>query len=424
MLIDLWHEALARDDHPPEDFLRQVMASGAVYGGAPLCVHRRPHFISAATVKGLARNLSLFHGAIRRLRGGVEEQGLRGDLVQSLRLEPDALELASIHPGYESASLISRVDCFAGPEGPRFLELNAESPAGIAYADAMTEVFERDPIRARFNHLTRFRSTDTVVRAVLETWKDWGGVGQPRVAVVDFQDVPTQPEFVLFRQRFLAHGIPCTVADPRALEWDGQRLRHEGQTIEVVYRRLLVRDILDRPDACRALLEAYRAGAVCMVNSLRTPLLHGKALFALLHSPSLQRTLTRAQQRMVRDCIPFTSLATDAARDEAALDRERWVLKPIHGHGGQGVVLGHEVDQANWEAALQRADRHILQHRVPEHRALFPDARDGYALKDCLVDLDPFLVRGRLTGFLCRISEGALANVAAGAGQVPVYVSP
>jgi hypothetical protein len=39
------------------------------------------------------------------------------------------------------------------------------------------------------------------------------------------------------------------------------------------------------------------------------------------------------------------------------------------------------------------------------------------------VDLSPFLVRGRLAGLLCRLSESELANVSAGgATQTAVFV--
>lgn len=422
-LISRWHEAVERDPRSPSVFLRQVLASGASYGGLPLCVHRRPHIISSATVKELTRSLSLFHGAVRRVRNAVIQQGLDGEVVRSLGLRDGALALARIHPGYESAALVARVDCFVGPDGPKFLELNAESPAGIAYADALVQVFDQDPIRDLFPHLTSFRSADAVVRAVRETWRSWGGLGRPEVAIVDFEGVPTWPEFVLFRQRFRAAGVPCSIVDPRRLEWDGSRLRHGDQVIEVVYRRLLVEDVLQRPDDCRALIEAYRAGAICMVNNLRTPLLHGKGLFALLHDPTMQPLLSPAQREMVRRVIPHTVRADEAACEKASREREAWVLKPMHGHGGRGVVLGHTVDDATWESALATADHHVLQHHVPTQRALFPDARDGYALKDCMIDLDPFLIRGRLAGFLCRLSEGPLANVSAGASQVPVYVS-
>ncbi len=421
--VDRWHEALARDEHSPAAFLRRVVQSGAVHGDEPLCVHRRPHFVHPRLVSDLTRSLKLFHGAVRRLRAGVIEQGLDGPLVRSMRIDPRAMDLVRIHPGYESAALIARVDCFVPDGRPRFLELNGESPAGIAYADALSDVFDADPLSPLLGDMSRFHSTDAVVHAVQDTWEEWGGLAQPQVAIVDFREVPTRPEFLLFRERFRALGMRCVLADPRELEWDGQRLRHHDQVIEVVYRRLLVKDILERPQDCKALIEAYRAGAICMVNSLRTPLLHGKGLFALLHDTEVQRRLTPSQRKMVRECIPYTVLLDDPQREKARTRREELVLKPVSGHAGEGVVLGWRCTRRQWDDALEAATDHVLQERVEEQHLHFPDARTDYALQDCLVDLDPFLIRGRFAGFLCRVSGGPTANVATGAGQVPVYVA-
>jgi hypothetical protein len=64
----------------------------------------------------------------------------------------------------------------------------------------------------------------------------------------------------------------------------------------------------------------------------------------------------------------------------------------------------------------------VVQRVVMDWVLPFPDARNDYALQDCLVDLAPFLIRGRLAGFMCRLSQAAPVNVAQGAHLVPVFV--
>ena len=216
---------------------------------------------------------------------------------------------------------------------------------------------------------------------------------------------------------------------PRQLSFDGRHLLCGGQPVDVVYRRLLVADILARPEDCAALLAAYTAGAVCVVNSLRSGLLHGKGLFALLHDPALLARLPQSVGATIRRHIPWTGILGDRPqpgtpadlREQARAAPHQWVLKPICGHGGQGVVLGWQVDQRTWSAALDQADAHVLQRRVPISRQRFPDARCGYALRDVQTSLDPFLIGGRLAGFLCRLTDG-LGNVSEGASQVPVFI--
>jgi uncharacterized circularly permuted ATP-grasp superfamily protein len=421
--IDQWHA------HPelgcsPEDLLQQIRAAGAIYGGGPVCVHGRPHFVSRSLVRSLQEDLGVFHGIIRRLRKRLMVEDLDPEgLVGSLGTSPDALALARIDPGYDSASVIARVDTFVDQGVPRFLELNGESPAGIAYADALTQVFQRDP---RAEGLVPMSSAPAVVEAVLQTWADWGGrADEPLVAIVDLDGVPTSPEFVLFRQHFRAMGLRCEVADPRDLRWDGRRLRLDGQPVDIVYRRILVADILQRPRACQALLEAYRAGAVCMVNSLRTVLLHGKGLFAVLHLPSFQAGLNARQRELIERSVPWTARMRPELLDRAMEQQQQLVLKPMVGHGGRGVLLGWQQDEASWRRALTIShDSHVLQERVRPQVLPFPDARRGGAIEPRMVDLAPFLVRGKVTGFLCRVSESELANVSTGGSQVPVFMEP
>ena len=53
-------------------------------------------------------------------------------------------------------------------------------------------------------------------------------------------------------------------------------------------------------------------------------------------------------------------------------------------------------------------------------REVFPqfDAPAGHR-RDMLVDLAPYLFRGRMAGYLTRLSATGLANVTSGGGQVP-----
>ena len=43
-------------------------------------------------------------------------------------------------------------------------------------------------------------------------------------------------------------------------------------------------------------------------------------------------------------------------------------------------------------------------------------------MRDMLVDFAPYLFRGRMSGYLTRLSATGLANVTSGGGQVPAFV--
>ena len=55
-------------------------------------------------------------------------------------------------------------------------------------------------------------------------------------------------------------------------------------------------------------------------------------------------------------------------------------------------------------------------------REVFPICTDtGVEMRDMLVDFAPYVFRGKLAGFLTRLSATGLANVTSGGGQVPAF---
>jgi len=109
-------------------------------------------------------------------------------------------------------------------------------------------------------------------------------------------------------------------------------------------------------------------------------------------------------------------------------ERNNLVLKPSDEYGGSGVTLGWETNEAAWDDAIERAltaknGVWIVQERIPIRREVFPYianvGRVDY--RDMLVDFAPYMFRGKLCGFLTRLSATGLANVTSGGGQVPAY---
>ena len=96
-------------------------------------------------------------------------------------------------------------------------------------------------------------------------------------------------------------------------------------------------------------------------------------------------------------------------------------------------MLGWEAGAKQWERAIARAlpggkkakDHRcwIVQERIPVRRELFPHigARGKVEFQDMLVDFAPYLFRGKLAGFLTRLSATGLANVTSGGGQIPSF---
>jgi hypothetical protein len=104
------------------------------------------------------------------------------------------------------------------------------------------------------------------------------------------------------------------------------------------------------------------------------------------------------------------------------------VIKPNDEYGGTGVTLGWDTSVAAWDETIARAaggahGHWIAQERIAIRREPFPICeQDQVRERDMLVDFAPYLFRGRLSGFLTRLSATGLANVTSGGGQVPAFV--
>ena len=442
--IGAWHELLRTGGSDSPETCRSLAAAmrtrGLTFGDRIHCPFLRPFFLTA-TDEARIRRASETIVALGERVARVALDSPR--LFQALGVAEAEEPLIRLDPGYHTASTASRLDAFLLPDSLQFAEYNAESPAGPAYTERLCELFDALPVMSEFKaaHSVRFhRTIDALLDALVASYREWGGRQSPPViAIVDWREVPTWSEFEIIRDAFVAAGVPTLVCDPRDLTFDRGALSANGRDIDLVYRRILLNDIVARPDACAPLVDAYAQRAVCVANTFRCKLPHKKAFFAVLTDPEHTELFSDSERRLIREHIPWTRVLVDNDTERrgrrtslleiARREREQFVLKPNDEYGGKGVLLGWEIPAGDWDAALQRAVEEpagswIVQERISVRREVFPQFDDNgtVTMREMLVDLAPYLFRGRMNGYLTRLSSTGLANVTSGGGQVPPFV--
>ncbi len=443
-LISDWHALLRPDEELTPKFTTAFAASmrakKLTFGQRVHCPFLRPFFLTAADearIRAAAETISILG---ERVTSAAFENH---DIYHQLGMTEAEDALVDIEPGYPTASTTSRLDAFLLPDSLHFAEYNAESPAGIGYTQRLCELFDATAVMGRFRDTreVRFhRVIDALLTALMASYQEWGGTATPpTMAIVDWRDVPTWTEFEILRDAFMAAGVPTIVCDPRELVFANGVLTAQGTKIDLVYRRVLVNDILAKPDECRALVDACAARAVCMANSFRCKLAHKKAFFAVLTDPAYASLFSASELAVIHAHIPWTRVLDDVETvkgdwrgellDLARAWREHLVLKPNDEYGGKGVNLGWEMSEGEWDAALESAlddpyGSWVVQERIPVRREIFPqfDPLGLISMNDMLVDFAPYLFRGKMGGYLTRLSASGLANVTSGGGQVPAFV--
>jgi len=442
--IDTWHSLLRPEvelsGRYAQEFAASMRTRRLTFGERMLCPFLRPFFLTEADES--------------RMRAAAETIAALGERVVAAALETPAIfnqlgvtedeaQLIALDPGYARASTASRLDAFLLPESLHFAEYNAESPAGLGYTQRLCELFDETPTMSAFRrtHRVRFNATiEPMLDALIASYREWGGRAEPpTMAIVDWREVPTWSEFEILQAAFTARGVPTLVCDPRELAYENGALGCGDTRIDLVYRRVLINDILARKDDCAALLRAYAANAVCVANTFRCKLAHKKAFFAVLTDERNVSLFSDDERAIIAAHIPWTRILADTdtvlhGRRQRLMRlaedyRDSLVLKPNDEYGGTGVTLGWETAPSDWNRALENAlttppGTWVIQERIPIRRETFPmfDAAGTVTMRDMLVDFAPYLFRGRMTGYLTRLSSTGLANVTSGGGQVPSFV--
>lgn len=412
-----------------------------IFGGRRLSPYLRPHFVTESDWAMVTSTCEVIWSALQKVK---DEAVKNDDMLAELGFTGIERELVKIDPGYAQVSPTSRLDSFLTEDSYSYVELNGESPAGIAYADSATEIFESLPVMQKFAeryNVRGFQGRPKTLEVLLDCYEEYLG-GEPEtapvIAIVDLKDLPTLKEFELFKDYFEANGHTALICSPDQLEFDGQDLLYAGVKIDIVYKRLLVNEYLPIMEEQPALLDAYRAGAICMVNSFRGKLVHKKAIFAVLTDEQHAHLFNEDELAAIRKHVPWTRKfrSGKTINHGSEIDLVNWtrensgklVLKPNDDYGGHGIYIGWNSSTEEWEAAIDLAladGDYLVQERVKTAKEMFPmvfDTPGKWDMVEQLVDLDPLLFNGVVGSAFTRLSLSELANVSSGGGMVPTFI--
>jgi len=415
-----------------------VRRHGLYFDSRPICNVLRPFFISGSRyveiVTSSTRIISAIHKVYRAL---LESRELRAELGVSEEEE----EFIGIQPGYSYPDASGRLDAFLDSRGSfGIVEYNPDSPGGLLYGDVLGDIFTEMSILYEFSkkyRVHRIPIRPLILETLVSCYRRFGWSDHPNIAIVDWRSAKTRAEFELSREYFEANGYKTRIVDPDELEYRGGWLSVQGLRIHIVYKRVLVGELIERGGSNHPLVRAARDRAVCVVNSFRVQLLFRKSILALLQDQRFESTFANDERIAIRKHVPWTRRVREQRTDydgkqidlvEFLLKhRERLVLKPDGAYGGTGVVLGWEASDEAWQQALRLAlsSDYVVQERVEVLEEEFPSCDRGkITLTKRYVDFDPYVWSGEsVEGAGVRLSTSSVLNVTAGGGSAaPVFI--
>jgi len=239
----------------------------------------------------------------------------------------------------------------------------------------------------------------------------------------------------VLKEFFTSHGVPSVICAPEQLTYENRKLRCDAFPIDLVYKRVIVNELLAKCEDSHPLIRAYIAGDVCLVNSFRCKMVHKKAAFELLSDEANACWFTARERQVIRRTVPWTRRITQRKTrfrgrevdliEHVRQHRSQFVVKPNDNYGGRGISFGDRATPSEWEATLSRAlaGDYVVQEKLELRTEIFPVFDEsGWALRPMYVDTNPFLFNGRAEGALVRLSDSPLVNVTSGGGETGFFV--
>ena len=408
-----------------------------VFKGATIPFVLMPHFVSPGQVRRVKHAVTALCRVLDRF---CDAYPTDARLRDELQLPDTEDQLIRIEPGFPRPMRICRLDAFLQGYDVKFLEFNADSPAGVGYTDILYEglrtTIDLERVRQEFDTaytqilpelIATLRDAYAHVRATRPDLPE-----RPRLALVDSADSPSVPEFRIICAAAEAAGLSALHATLDEVTYDGTTLRVKDEPVHLVYRRALLED-LDQSD----LVAAARDGRICLVNPFRSRVANNKKLFALFQDPRFAHLIEGDEADVIRATIPWTRILRPGPRHLRRLDdRPACRSSPTTARSScssrrrtsaaTASRSGWRRPQDEWERIIaEHADRadYIVQEYVPVPEEMFPTVEDGHVqMRLKRFNINPFGIGGRYAGSITRISDRAVINVSAGGGLLPSVI--
>lgn len=412
-----------------EQMRERQIELGNLYGGHPIPSVPSPLLMDRAAMAPVLTK-------VRRLRRLLEAAATRlvaedsfPSYFDTAPLHGDLIRASATRPG--RVAPVARIDGMLSPRGRlQVIEVNTDGSTGIHDAFALGESARGSAPLRRLATRYRLRASSLyrpLARCFVDLWRAAGKDGAPRVALLDWEHVKTRYEQEILARELTRLGVPTVRADPRALTRRRGVATVEGGRVDIVYKRVLTAELLDRPAEVAGYLEAVLAGDVLQLDPFTADLIYDKGMLALLHQPGWSDWLRPAARRLVDELVPFTRFfpGDEALERRALKDRKDLVLKPRNEYGGKGVVLGNRATARAWKDALHAgaaAGKHLLQAFVTPtpHDLWVPAGARGVASRTMHSILGIWLFGEATPGYYFRAGPNPVINVSGGAYGVPV----
>src|SRR5689334_2580377 len=157
--------------------------------GRPFCTVARPNLMTRVRFEAERLAVTLVGSALSKVSAAIARDP---SLIDRLDVSDAERDLLTIDPGFSDLDVTNRYDGFFSKR-LGIIELQGGAPGGLGMVDAARKTFMESEAYEQLGEefeLEPFFVIDRLREALLEAWREWGGEGDPTVAIVDWDDAP------------------------------------------------------------------------------------------------------------------------------------------------------------------------------------------------------------------------------------------
>ena len=396
--------------------LEAVRNSTAIYKGEPVPFLYHPMFYTPEDVKDFEYIgkiiMSIANKVAKRYMDFPE---YRTKFEYSKLLE----DLILVDEGYHINVPIGRFDIFyGGKDNFKFCEFNTDGSSAMNEDNTLARILMDtkaiNNMKKKYN-ISYFELIYKWVEESTKIFKKFNpDIEKPNVAIVDFKESGTPYEFEEFKKAYINKGFKAVVADPRELKYIDGKLYFKDIKIDLIYRRIVTKEFVDRIDEIEDLVNAYKDGSVCMIGSLKSQIMHNKIIFKVLHEKETLQFLTEEERNFIKKHIPYTEeFNGEDIYKEVLKNKDKYILKPKDLYASKGVYAGKSFSSEDWKRIADESlgKEYICQEFCEPFTREFVNFEDGKLKVSKLKTITGiFMYNEKFEGLYTRLGKSTIIS--------------
>src|SRR5699024_10270650 len=292
------------------DMQEKVRNSSAIYKGQPIPVTYQGLYYDEENKKDYQYMSDMLMSITRKItKKYIEDENYRKHFKFDKRLE----NLIIHDPGYDVPVPIGRYDVFySGRDNFKFVEFNTDGSSAMNEDNTIGQIMLQTKaikeMEKRYNYkMTNVDLINSWAKISLDLYQRNKKTDKiPNVAIVDALEIGTPYEFREFKKAYEKLGAKCEIVDIKDLEYRDNKLVYKDFDIDLVYRRIVTVELMERYDEIKPFIDAYYDNDFMMIGSFRSQIMHYKLTYKIFRLEDTRSILSDKENEFLDKHIPYT----------------------------------------------------------------------------------------------------------------------